>query len=156
MVTIQNIIITSYCMFGQSVWELNQSQVLCSWCSSPCYCSAGISFSSWSYSPCSCSAGISSGFDCSRIGGLRDSREACSSISCSCLPSSGSSWISGLRDVKILNLHFHVVLLAHNGFVFDFPVLLAEVERRPRQLAASIFEDHNIHFGDTLPLLRKI
>ena len=57
---------------------------------------------------------------------------------------------------QIFYLHFHAVLVTHNGFGFDFPVLLAEVERRPRQFASSIFEDHNINFSDTLPLLRKI
>ena len=46
--------------------------------------------------------------------------------------------------------------MAHNRFGFDFLVLLAEVERRPRQFASSIFEDDNINFSDTLPLLRKI
>ena len=45
----------------------------------------------------------------------------------------------------------HVVLLSHNGFSFDFPVLLAEVERRPQQLNVSTFLAHHIHFGDTLP-----
>ena len=52
--------------------------------------------------------------------------------------------------------HFHSVLVAHNGFSFDFPVLMAEVERRPERrpesLATSIFEANNIHFSDTLPL----
>ena len=49
-----------------------------------------------------------------------------------------------------------VVLLAHNGFAFDFPVLFAEVERRPSDLAVADFERRNIHFSDTLPLLRKV
>ncbi len=47
------------------------------------------------------------------------------------------------------------VLVAHNGYSFNFPVLLAEVERRPRDLAGSSFVTKNIHFSDTLPLLRK-
>ena len=46
--------------------------------------------------------------------------------------------------------------MAHNGFGFDLPVLLAEVEQCPRQFAPSIFEDHNINFSDTLLLLRKV
>ena len=33
-------------------------------------------------------------------------------------------------------LHYPV-LVAHNGFAFDFPILLAEVERRPQQLRFS-------------------
>ena len=57
---------------------------------------------------------------------------------------------------QIFYLHSHAVLVAHNGFGFDFPVLLAEVEQRPRQFVSSIFEDHNINFSDTLPLLRKV
>ncbi len=48
------------------------------------------------------------------------------------------------------------VLVAHNGYSFDFPVLLAEVERKPRDLAGSSFVTKNIHFSDTLPLLRKV
>ncbi len=48
------------------------------------------------------------------------------------------------------------VLVAHNGFSFDFPILLAEVERRPDALSASSFETHRIHFIDTLPLLRQV
>ena len=48
------------------------------------------------------------------------------------------------------------VLVAHNGFVFDFPILLAEVERRPGVLATSVFEERNIHISDDLPLLRKV
>lgn len=48
------------------------------------------------------------------------------------------------------------VLVAHNGFAFDYPILLAEVERRPRALSFTTFEDHNIHFSDTLPLLKKV
>ena len=43
------------------------------------------------------------------------------------------------------------VLVAHNGFSSDFPILFAEVERRPDQLSASIFETDSIHFADTLP-----
>ncbi len=64
----------------------------------------------------------------------------------------------GLRSLKTIfsQLIFYVVLVAHNGFSFDFLVLLAEVERRPRQLALSVFEDQNIHFSDTLPLLQKV
>jgi len=56
----------------------------------------------------------------------------------------------------VFNLQFFTVLVAHNGFCFDFPILLAEVERRPRQLTVSVFEDNNIHFSDTLQLLRKV
>ncbi len=40
-----------------------------------------------------------------------------------------------INVIIILHLHFFVVLVAHNGFSFDFPLMLAEVERRPKQLA---------------------
>lgn len=46
--------------------------------------------------------------------------------------------------------------MAHNGFTFDFPILFAEVERRSETLDISVFEKHHIHFGDTLPLLKKV
>lgn len=49
-----------------------------------------------------------------------------------------------------------IVLVAHNGFAFDFPILLAEVERRPQQLVITDFEAKSIHFSDTLPVLRKV
>ena len=48
-----------------------------------------------------------------------------------------------------------LVLVAHNGFAFDFPILLAEVERR-MELHLSDFVSRNIHFSDTLPLLRRV
>lgn len=48
------------------------------------------------------------------------------------------------------------VLVAHNGFAFDFPILLAEVERRPMELSIKSFEANRIHFCDTLPCLRKV
>ena len=48
-----------------------------------------------------------------------------------------------------------VVLVAQYGFRFDFPILLAEVERRP-QLDLFNFRTGNVHFSDTLPLLRKV
>ena len=48
-----------------------------------------------------------------------------------------------------------LVLVAHNGFAFDFPILLAEVERRP-ELDLFNFRTGNVHFSDTLPLLRKV
>ena len=56
----------------------------------------------------------------------------------------------------IINLHFNTVLVAHNGFSFDFPILMAEVERRPRELNIEDFTAKNIHFSDSLPLLRKV
>ena len=52
-------------------------------------------------------------------------------------------------------LYNTLVLVAQYGFVFDFPILLAEVERRP-QLDLFNFRTGNVHFSDTLPLLRKV
>ena len=48
---------------------------------------------------------------------------------------------------------FSAVLVAHNGFAFDFPLLLAEIERG--QLNTS-FHDHNISFADSLIGLRQV
>ncbi len=55
-------------------------------------------------------------------------------------------------------LTFNTVLVAHNdnGFVFDFPMLLAEVERLSGTLDPSVFKEMKIHFGDTLPLVRQV
>ncbi len=54
----------------------------------------------------------------------------------------------------LLHFNIHVVLVAHNGFSFDFPILLSEVESR--DIPLSIFENHNVHFSDPLPLLRVV
>ena len=48
------------------------------------------------------------------------------------------------------------VLVAHNGFVYDFPLLLAEIERRPNCLSTQHFVSQSIHFADTLPHLRQV
>ncbi len=48
-----------------------------------------------------------------------------------------------------------LVLVAHNGFAFDFPILLAEVEQKA-ELQLTLFQSANMHFSDTLPLLRKV
>ncbi len=47
-----------------------------------------------------------------------------------------------------------LVLVSHNGYQFDFPMLLAEVERN--NLDSSCFERHNVHFSDTLKHLREV
>ena len=49
-----------------------------------------------------------------------------------------------------------IVLVAHNGFAYDFPLLLAEIERRPNCLSTQHFVAKNIHFADTLPHLRQV
>ncbi len=48
-----------------------------------------------------------------------------------------------------------IVLVAHNGFSFNFPILMAEVENRDN-LSLSIFTSNLIHFSDSLPLLRSV
>ena len=50
---------------------------------------------------------------------------------------------------------FSVVLVAHNGFTFDYPLLLAEIERTP-EINVQSLKESNIHFADTLPHLRKV
>ncbi len=50
--------------------------------------------------------------------------------------------------------YMYAVLVAHNGFSYDFPILFSEVESR--QIPLSIFQTHNIHFSDSLPLLRVV
>ena len=50
----------------------------------------------------------------------------------------------------------HAVLVAHNGYRFDFPMLLAEIERRPEKLALSQLSSHRIHFSDTLGHLKQV
>ena len=47
------------------------------------------------------------------------------------------------------------VLVAHNGYKFDFPILLAEIERH-QNLSTDLLMKHNIHFADTLPQLRQV
>ena len=48
------------------------------------------------------------------------------------------------------------VIVAHNGFAYDFPLLLAEIERRPKDLSTRDLVTHNIYFADTLPHLRQV
>ena len=55
-----------------------------------------------------------------------------------------------------LSTCFLVVLLAHNGFGFDYPILLSELERRPDKVSTTLLEEKNIHFSDTLPVLKKV
>ena len=47
-----------------------------------------------------------------------------------------------------------IVLVAHNGYAFDFPLLLSEIERRPTTLTFSALE--TIQFSDTLPFLQQV
>ncbi len=52
------------------------------------------------------------------------------------------------------NICFYVVLVAHNGFNFDFPCLLSEISRVRGD--TSILEDHQIHFSDSLHHFRQV
>ena len=51
-------------------------------------------------------------------------------------------------------LYFFSVLIAHNGFVYDFPLLFAEVDRRYPLLKNDLFK--HICFGDSLVNLRIV
>ena len=63
-------------------------------------------------------------------------------------------WQSCYSCLSISDLF--TVLVAHKGFTYDFPILLAEVERRSGSLDVSAFTKHQIHFADTYPLLQKV
>jgi len=47
-----------------------------------------------------------------------------------------------------------LVLVAHNGFGFDFPCLLSEVSRVRGD--TSMLKDHRIHFADSLYHFRQV
>ena len=51
---------------------------------------------------------------------------------------------------------YSTVLVAHNGLMYDFPLLLAEIERRPKDLSTVHLVHHNVHFADTLPHLWQV
>ena len=51
-------------------------------------------------------------------------------------------------------LYFFSVLIAHNGFVYDFPLLFAEVDRQYPLLKNDLFK-HSC-FGDSLVNLRTV
>ena len=46
------------------------------------------------------------------------------------------------------------VLVAYNGFRFDFPIMLAEIQRN--SLSFYDIVSRNIHFGDPYHLLRQV
>ena len=47
-----------------------------------------------------------------------------------------------------------IVLIAHNGYVYDYPILLAEVFRRDGLLDENLLS--MLHFSDTLPFIREV
>ena len=53
-----------------------------------------------------------------------------------------------------MGLLSNAVLVAHNGYNFDYPILLAEMERH--EINPKCFERNNIHFSDTLYSLRQV
>jgi len=55
--------------------------------------------------------------------------------------------------MHIMLLNLHAVLVAHNGFVFDFRILAAEVERRNLTVQ---FKRADLGFADTLYELKKV
>lgn len=64
--------------------------------------------------------------------------------------------LNEFQDSLILLLLLLTVLVAHNGFKFDFPLLFAEIDRREEHLNTSILCTNNIHFGDTLVWLKQV
>ena len=63
-----------------------------------------------------------------------------------------------VEDVMCHHYHesaFTAVLVAHNGYEFDFPLLLEEMKRTP-QLSTSTLAELNIFFADTLSFLREV
>ena len=48
------------------------------------------------------------------------------------------------------------VLVAHNGFSYDVPLLLAEIDRRSNNLTTSALIEENICFADTLQYLKQV
>lgn len=49
---------------------------------------------------------------------------------------------------------FPTVLVAHNGYSFDYRIMLAEMERH--KVDNRWFELHNVHFADSLHYLRQV
>ena len=50
-------------------------------------------------------------------------------------------------------LPYHIVLLSHNGFAFDFPFIVAEVKRHKLD---DNFNTLNLSFADTLYDARRV
>ena len=48
------------------------------------------------------------------------------------------------------------VLVAHNGYQYDFPILLAEIERSDKAELTNWLITHNIRFADTLHYLKQV
>ena len=65
-------------------------------------------------------------------------------------------WKSTDTHMDTTASHLIPVLVAHNGFAYDFPLLLAEIERRPKYLSTQELVTHNVRFADTLPHLRQV
>ena len=77
-------------------------------------------------------------------------------MKCQIRQDSNTSLVNLIRAISPQKLNiFYTVLVAHNGFQFDFPILFAEVERR-QTLELSAFESSDIHFADTLHQLKKV
>ena len=57
--------------------------------------------------------------------------------------------------VQLTN-NFFSVLVAHNGYQYDFPILLAEIERSDKPELTNWLITHNIWFADTLHYLKQV
>ena len=56
--------------------------------------------------------------------------------------------------LKTLCLPIFAVLIAHNGFTFDFNVLISEIKRN--RMSFDLDELERLQFADSLPHLRKV
>lgn len=54
----------------------------------------------------------------------------------------------------VCNVLQHAVLVSHNGYVYNFRILISEMKRH--DIDSSIFREQNISFSDTLNHLRKV
>ena len=55
----------------------------------------------------------------------------------------------------MISFHY-AVIVAQNGYKFDFPMVLVEIERRPTSLTTASVMNLKVHFADTLPYLRQV
>jgi DNA polymerase III alpha subunit (gram-positive type) len=74
---------------------------------------------------------------------------------CIVLPEFLKWLVDTAKEASDENTVYYPVLVAHNGFTFDYPMLLAEIKRTP-EISFQSLKESNIHFADTLPHLRKV
>lgn len=64
-----------------------------------------------------------------------------------------------LRDCRSKTPNARIVVVAHNGFAYDFPVLYHEMfalSQRCPSITAQCFREMSVEFSDSLPTLRKL